>query len=98
MCASHVQLIDANSDAHLWAESYDRELTAANIFAIQSELASAIAGALKAALSPAEQTRVAAVPTQKPRGLGGLSARPTADRQEHKRRRLMTQSASSGRQ
>ena len=60
----HVQFIDASSDAHLWAESYDRELTAANIFGIQSELASAIAVALRAALSPAEQTRVAAVPTQ----------------------------------
>ncbi len=35
----NVQLIDAASDAHLWAESYDRELTAANIFAIQSEVA-----------------------------------------------------------
>jgi TolB-like protein len=35
----NVQLIDAGTDAHLWAESYDRELTAANIFAIQSEVA-----------------------------------------------------------
>ena len=34
-----VQLIDAATDAHLWAESYDRELSAANIFAIQSEVA-----------------------------------------------------------
>ena len=36
----NVQLIDAATDAHLWAEQYDRELTAANIFAIQSEVAS----------------------------------------------------------
>ena len=42
-----VQLIDAATDAHLWAESYDRELSAANIFAIQSEVATAIAGALQ---------------------------------------------------
>jgi TolB-like protein len=42
----NVQLIDAATDAHLWAESYDRELTAANIFAIQSEVAAAIAAAL----------------------------------------------------
>ena len=35
----NVQLIDADTDAHLWAESYDRELTAANIFAMQSEIA-----------------------------------------------------------
>ena len=59
-----VQLIDAATDAHLWAESYDRELTAANIFAIQSEVATAIATAMKAALSPAEKARVNTVPTQ----------------------------------
>jgi TolB-like protein/thioredoxin-like negative regulator of GroEL len=60
----NVQLIDANTDAHLWAETYDRELTAENIFAIQTELAEAIAGALKAALTPTEQARVSAVPTR----------------------------------
>ncbi len=43
----NVQLIDATTDAHLWAETCDRELTAENIFAIQTELAAAIAGALK---------------------------------------------------
>jgi hypothetical protein len=59
-----VQLIDAASDAHLWAENYDRELSAANIFAIQSEVAGAIAGALKATLSGDEKVRVDAVPTQ----------------------------------
>ncbi len=59
-----VQLVDATTDAHLWAESYDRELTAANIFAIQSEVAAAIADALKATLTPAEQARAKAVPTQ----------------------------------
>jgi TolB-like protein/Flp pilus assembly protein TadD len=60
----NVQLIDAASDAHLWAESYDRELTAANIFAIQSEVAAAIAGALKATLTAGERERVNAIPTQ----------------------------------
>jgi TolB-like protein/Tfp pilus assembly protein PilF len=60
----NVQLIDATNDAHLWAESYDRELTAANIFAIQSEVAAAIAGALKATLTAGETTRMNAVPTQ----------------------------------
>ena len=59
-----VQLIDANSDAHVWAENYDRELSAANIFAIQAELATAVASALRTALSPAEQARVAAIPTK----------------------------------
>lgn len=60
----HVQLIDAATDTHLWAESYDRELTAANIFAIQSEVATAVVGALQATLTPAEQARVNAIPTQ----------------------------------
>jgi tetratricopeptide (TPR) repeat protein len=59
-----VQLIDAGTDAHLWAESYDRELTAANIFAIQSEVAGAIAGALKATLTAGEKAHVNAAPTQ----------------------------------
>jgi TolB-like protein/Tfp pilus assembly protein PilF len=59
-----VQLIDARTDAHLWAESYDRELTAANIFTIQSEVATAISEALKASLTADERTRINTVPTQ----------------------------------
>jgi TolB-like protein/Flp pilus assembly protein TadD len=58
------QLIEAESDAHLWTETYDRELTAANIFAIQSEIAATVADALRAALSPEEQDRLASVPTE----------------------------------
>ncbi len=46
------QLIDAETDEHLWAESYDRELTADNLFAIQTEIATSIAGALQASLTP----------------------------------------------
>jgi TolB-like protein/Tfp pilus assembly protein PilF len=60
----HVQLIDASTDAHVWAESYDRELTAANIFAIQSEVATAIAGALRTSLTAVEQARIDAIPTR----------------------------------
>jgi TolB-like protein len=59
----NVQLIDAVTDEHLWAESYDRELTAENIFAIQRDIAQVIAQALQAVLSPEEQSRVNAVPT-----------------------------------
>ena len=59
-----VQLIETATDAHLWAESYDRELTAANIFAIQSEVAAAIAAALKTTLTPAERVSVNAIGTQ----------------------------------
>ncbi len=42
-----VQLIDGNSDVHLWAETYDRELSIENVFAIQQEVADKIAEALK---------------------------------------------------
>jgi serine/threonine protein kinase len=44
------QLIDANTDRHLWAETYDRRLTGSNTFSIQSEVAEAIAMALRSAL------------------------------------------------
>jgi TolB-like protein/lipopolysaccharide biosynthesis regulator YciM len=60
----NVQLIDAPTDAPIWAETYDRELLAPNIFAIQSELAMAIAGRLKASLTPAEHARATVIPTQ----------------------------------
>ena len=58
----NVQLIDADTDNHLWAETNDRELTAENVFAIQSEIATAIAFAfaLQATLSPEEQASVEA--------------------------------------
>ena len=59
----NVQLIDAATDEHLWAQTYDRQLTAANIFAIQSEIATAIADALRATLSLDEQQQLAIVPT-----------------------------------
>ncbi len=60
----NVQLIDADTDEHLWAESYDRELTTNNLFAIQSEISQEIATALKTTLTPEEQSRISAVPTE----------------------------------
>ena len=60
----NVQLIDAETDEHLWAEIYDRKLTAENLFVIQSEVSKAIANALHATLSPEEHQRISAVPTQ----------------------------------
>ncbi len=60
----NVQLIDAVADKHLWAKIYDRELTAENLFAIQSEISKAIAVALRATLSPEEQEKVDAVHTR----------------------------------
>lgn len=59
----NVQLIDAINDQHIWTSTFDRELTASGIFAIQSEIALAIADALHATLSPAERAAIASVPT-----------------------------------
>jgi TolB-like protein/cytochrome c-type biogenesis protein CcmH/NrfG len=58
------QLIEAESDTHLWTETYDRELTAANIFSIQSDVAKTVANALQAALSPQEEHQLNTVPTE----------------------------------
>jgi TolB-like protein/DNA-binding winged helix-turn-helix (wHTH) protein/Tfp pilus assembly protein PilF len=60
----NVQLIDCETEVHLWAETYDRELSVANFFAIQSEIATKVADALRAALSPEEQDRLTSVPTE----------------------------------
>jgi len=59
-----VQLIKADSDEHIWAETYDREISAANIFAIQSEIAIAIARQLRAELTDEEQEELNAMPTE----------------------------------
>jgi len=59
----NMQLIDAATDAHLWAQTYDRELTTNNIFAIQSEIASAVTNAMRVTLTPDEQKRIREVPT-----------------------------------
>ena len=56
------QLIDARTDEHLWAESYDRGLD--DVFAIQSEVAERIVRSLKAALTPSERARLEARPTE----------------------------------
>jgi TolB-like protein/Tfp pilus assembly protein PilF len=55
------QLIDARSDAHLWAQTYDRDL--ADVFAIQSEIAKQIAAELQAKLSPSEKAAIERPPT-----------------------------------
>src|SRR6478736_4649229 len=51
------QLIKAGTDEHVWAKSYDREIS--DIFAIQAELATEIAGALKTAITPQQKTIIA---------------------------------------
>lgn len=54
----NVQLIDAQTDEHLWAQTYDRELSMQNLFAIQTEIVETIATALETQLSPAEQQQI----------------------------------------
>ncbi len=60
----NVQLINALTDAHLWADIYDRKLT--DIFAVESDVATSIAGTLQAKLSGSEQRALAVRPTENP--------------------------------
>src|SRR6266567_9062928 len=60
----NVQLIKAPTDAHLWGESYDRELQ--NIFGVEGEVAKAIADQLRAKLTGQEEQVIAAKPTDNP--------------------------------
>ena len=57
------QLIDASTDEHIWAKSYDRQLSMVNLFAIQSEISEEITRAMKATLTNDEQLRIANIPT-----------------------------------
>ena len=57
------QLIDASTDEHIWANSYDRQLSMANLFAIQSEISAEITRALQTTLTDEEQIRLAVIPT-----------------------------------
>src|SRR6267142_1240280 len=60
----NVQLIQTDTDAHLWAQSYDRELT--DIFGVEGEVAKSIADSLRATLSPQEKASVETKPTTNP--------------------------------
>jgi len=59
-----VQLIDVRSDSHLWAQTYDREMS--DVFAVQSDVAGRIASALKLTLQPEETQALARAPTADP--------------------------------
>jgi adenylate cyclase len=59
-----VQLIDASTDQHLWAENYDRTLE--DVFAIQSEIAQSVASRLRVALLEEDKRRLDRVPTRDP--------------------------------
>ena len=60
-----VQLIDGNSDMHLFSESYDRQLT--SVFEVQSEVAKMVADALQAQISPEVRLRIEEIPTNNSR-------------------------------
>ena len=58
----NVQLINADTDEHIWAEDYDRDLT--DVFAIQTDLSQKIANELRAKLSPSEKAQMTRKPTE----------------------------------
>jgi len=58
------QLIDARTDKHLWADNFDRQLSAASLFSIQSEIAERIADALAATLTPVAERQLSRTPTE----------------------------------
>jgi len=77
----NVQLINAQTDSHLWADTYDRKLT--DIFGVESEIAKRIAEALQAKLTGREEQALAAKPTNNPEAydayLRGLSLEARSD-------------------
>ncbi len=60
----NVQLVNAQTDSHLWADTFDRKLT--DIFSVESEVAKAIADQLRAKLTGEEEQAIAAKPTDNP--------------------------------
>jgi len=59
----NAQLIDVSNDQHLWAETFDREMTVENIFDIQSEIARQIVTAVRGELTEEERVNLARIPT-----------------------------------
>ena len=79
----NVQLINALTDAHLWADTYDRKLT--DIFAVESDIAKTIAETLQAKLTGSEKSSIAKVPTTNPEAYRTLSQGPLFLEQAHRR-------------
>ncbi|EDY83826.1 tetratricopeptide repeat domain protein [Verrucomicrobiia bacterium DG1235] len=75
----NVQLIDAGTDEHVWAEIYTREMTAENIFDIQNEIATVITEELRAVLSPEEASQQQALPTENLEALEAYFSAKTSD-------------------
>jgi adenylate cyclase len=59
------QLIETNTDTHVWSHEYDRELK--DVFAVQADIAQSVAQAVHAKLTPQEQASIESVPTQNPK-------------------------------
>ncbi|MCB1607888.1 MAG: winged helix-turn-helix domain-containing protein, partial [Xanthomonadales bacterium] len=60
----NAQLIDARTDEHLWAETYEREFLLAKIFEVQADIAGAVARAMNATLTAQEKEQIALIPTE----------------------------------
>ncbi|HEY8553264.1 MAG TPA: winged helix-turn-helix domain-containing protein [Burkholderiales bacterium] len=74
-----VQLVDAETDMLLWSETYDATADVANLFAMQTSIATNVAEALRARLSRQERTRLARVPTRSSAAYGHYLAALAAD-------------------
>jgi TolB-like protein/Tfp pilus assembly protein PilF len=60
----NVQLVDAQQDDHVWAQVFDRQFTASNVFSIQTEIVESIASQLEATITPRETRQLTATPTE----------------------------------
>ena len=96
----NVQLIKAEGDSHLWADTYDRKLT--DIFAVETEVAQRIASSLEARLTGGEQQQIATVPTRNPQAydayLRGLALLIRQSSEDVQKARAILQEASSSTQ
>lgn len=82
----NLQLIESASDAHVWAEVYDGDLTVQGLLAFQAQVARRVAASLKATIQPEEASRIASIPTDDVeaydlylRGIDAFSRRREAD-------------------
>ncbi len=86
----NAQLIDVSSDEHLWAETFDREMTIENLFDIQSEITRQIVSAVKGELTEAEQQSLAQVPTKNQEAYEAyLQARAILNRADYSQERYI---------
>jgi TolB-like protein/Flp pilus assembly protein TadD len=82
----NVQLIDARSDSHLWAKTYDRDIK--DIFAVESEISQEVVDTLEAKLSPNETSVMAEAPTRDPEAYDLFLKGEYAEREARASRKL----------